>query len=66
MFVVVRAAGIFGNHQLVAVFPRVTRGGLYADVSRDTRQHDAFNATTAQLEIQIGAVERAPLALYHQ
>ena len=57
------AGGVLGEHDVVAQLPRVARGRFHADRRRDAGQHDGPDAAAAQLQVQLGAVERAPLAL---
>src|ERR1035441_6185113 len=60
-----RRAGhrILGKNQLVAAFVGVARRALHAELGGDAADHNRREAATAELQVEIGAVERAPLAL---
>ncbi|MNE73549.1 hypothetical protein D3C80_1695690 [compost metagenome] len=62
----VGAAHVFGDHQLIAMFPGRTSGRLHANIGGDTAQHHRFDTPTAQLQVQIGAIECAPLTFGDQ
>jgi hypothetical protein len=55
--------GIFGEDQVVAVFPGAPRRGFHADAGGDTCQHDLGHAAAAELEVQLGSGERPPVPL---
>jgi hypothetical protein len=57
------AAQIFGDYELVPMFSRATRGGLDAYIGGDTAQHNATDAATTQLQVQLRAVICTPLTL---
>src|SRR5271163_2198438 len=50
--------GIFGEDQVVAVFPGAARCGFHAHAGGDACQHDLGHAAAAQLEVQLGSGER--------
>src|SRR5690242_2614795 len=54
---------ILGEDDFVAALPRIARGRFHAEVRGDSAEHDCFDAAAAQLQIEIGSVERAPLPL---
>ena len=56
------AARIFRDHQVKAQLPGVTGGGFHTDIGGDPAQNNRVDPATAQLELQVGAVECAPLA----
>src|SRR5579863_9591920 len=51
------------DQQLVTVFVRLPRRRFHADLRRYAAQHDGPDMASAQLQIELGAVERAPLSL---
>lgn len=55
------AGGVFGEEEGVAVFPGGAGGGFDAHVGGDSAQHDGGDAATAELEVEVGAVESTPL-----
>lgn len=56
------AARIFRYHQVKAQLPGVTGGGFHTDVGGDPAQNNSVYPATAQLELQVSAIECAPLA----
>ena len=52
-----------GEGDVVAVFVGGAGGRLDADAGRDTGQHDLGDAAAAQVDVEVGAVERAPVPL---
>src|SRR5207248_1907102 len=52
-----------GDRDVIAVFMGGAGGGLDADAGGDARQHDLGDTAAAQLQIQAGAVEGAPVLL---
>ena len=54
---------VFDEHDLIAVFEGLPRRGLHAHVGRDTPDHQGLDATAPQLQVELGAVEGAPLPL---
>src|SRR6202030_1281234 len=57
------ARGIFGKNDGIAVFPCLSCRRLDADVRCDASQNDCLDTAAAQLQIQLRAMEGAPLAL---
>src|SRR5690348_12154610 len=55
--------GIFGEDQVVAVFPGAARGGFHPDAGGDACQNDLGHAAAAELEVQLGSGERPPVLL---
>src|SRR5580700_10404547 len=55
-------AQILRDHQFVAEFRGVSRGGLNANIGRYATQNYALYAPATQLQIELRAVERSPLA----
>ncbi len=51
------------EHLVVAALERVAGGALHPDVGSDPAQDDGVHAATPQLQIQLSAVEGAPLPL---
>ena len=54
---------VLGDDDCVIVLPALARGRLDAEIGRDARQYDGADPASAQLEIEFGAVECAPLPL---
>src|ERR1700721_1255207 len=57
------AGGIFGKNDEIAVFPCLSCRRLDAHVRCDASQNDSLDTAAAQLQIQLRAMEGAPLAL---
>src|ERR1700728_3664776 len=57
------ARGIFGKNDGIAVFPCLSCRRLDADVRCDASQNDCLDTAASQLQIQLRAMEGAPLAL---
>jgi hypothetical protein len=55
--------GIFGEDQVVAVFPGAARCGFHPDAGGDACQNDLGHAAAAELEVQLGSGERPPVPL---
>lgn len=64
---VMKVGGAGGCHVLdeddvIGQFPCAPRGGLDAVVGRDAAQHDRVDPSPAELEVEVGAGEGAPVA----
>src|SRR6202020_1466203 len=57
------ARGIFGKNDGIAVFPCLSCRRLDAHVRCDASQNDCLDTAAAQLQVQLRAMEGAPLAL---
>ena len=57
------AHGVGGERDVVAVLVGGAGGGFHADAGGDARQHDLGDTAAAQLDVETGAVEGAPVAL---
>jgi len=44
---------------------RISRGRFNTDTGGDSAQYDGFDAAAAKVQVEVGAVERAPLAFCH-
>jgi len=58
-----RAHGVLNEDELVGALVRSAGGRLDAHVGGDAAEDDGGDATTAHLQVEIGAVERAPVTL---
>src|SRR6185437_10212553 len=55
--------GIFGEDQVVAVFPGAAGCGFHPHARGDACQNDLGHAAAAELEVQLGSGERPPVPL---
>ncbi len=60
-----RAHRVLDEHDVVRTLVRVARGRLDAIVGRDPAQDDRPHPPAAELQVELGSVERSPLALLH-
>src|SRR5580704_18279910 len=54
--------GVLNKDLVIVAFVGVAGGGFHADVGGDAAQDNGTHAAAAELEIQVSAVKRTPLA----
>src|SRR6202035_2132527 len=54
---------VLDDQQLVTALVGLTRRRFHANLSRNAAQYDRADTASTQLQVQLGAVERAPLSL---
>jgi hypothetical protein len=55
--------GVFGKHQFVPAFIRISGGAFHSKLGRNAAQDDGRKPLSPQLKVEISAVESSPLAL---